>query len=141
MALAVWDDSYKTNNPMVDSQHRELFGIMSDLHNAIMAGKSKEILTPTLQKLIKYTMEHFREEEALMNAIDYPARERHRLNHYTLTKEVKEIAEKYQRGEYVLTITLSRFLLNWWRVHIQSEDMALIKYAQAQVLDREKATV
>ena len=141
MALAVWDDSYKTNNAKVDSQHQELFQMMEDLHDAIMEGKGEAVLTPTLDKLVRYTVEHFREEESLMKDVDYPARERHRLKHYTLTKEVSGIAEKYKRGEYVLTITIANFLTSWWRHHIQAEDKALIKYVQAQCSEREKELV
>lgn len=141
MPLAVWNDSYKTNNSKVDSQHRELFKMMEDLHDAIVEGKGKDVLTPTLEKLIRYTEEHFSEEESLMRDVDYPARERHRLKHYTLTKEVNGIAEKYERGEYVLTITLANFLTNWWRHHIQAEDKALIKYVQGHCAEREKELV
>lgn len=48
--------------------------MVNDLHDAIMTGKSKEILTPTLTKLANYTIEHFQSEENLMAGVNYPAR-------------------------------------------------------------------
>jgi hemerythrin len=128
MAIAIWDDSYRTGNLTVDTQHQELFRMVNHLHNAIMGGTSKEILTPTLTELAKYTIDHFASEEALMVAANYPALAEHRRKHEDLTKQVKELAEKYRSGTVVLTITLSNFLADWLRHHIKKDDIALVKY-------------
>lgn len=128
MAIAIWDDSYRTGNIVVDTQHQQLFQMVNDLHDAIMAGKSKEILTPTLKKLANYTIEHFQSEEKLMAGVNYPARAEHIRKHEDLTKQVKELAEKYASGKCVLTIILSNFLADWLRHHIKGDDIALVKY-------------
>jgi hemerythrin len=114
----------------VDAQHQELFRMVNDLHDAIVAGKGKDVLQPTLEKLAKYTMEHFRSEEALMAEIKYPALGTHKNKHDELTRQVKELVEKYRTGKAVLGVTLSSFLADWLRHHIKEDDMALIKYTQ-----------
>lgn len=128
MSIAKWDDSYRTGHNLVDAQHQELFRMVNDLHDAMVANKAREVLMPTLEKLAKYTMEHFRSEEGLMTKISYPAISEHRHKHAELTREVKDLMEKYRSGKAVLSITLSNFLANWLRHHIKEDDMALIKY-------------
>jgi len=129
--IAKWDDSYKTGHKIVDTQHQELFRMVNELHDGIVANKGKEILQPTLEKLAKYTIEHFRSEEALMTEVKYPALSAHKRKHDDLTKQVKELIEKYRTGKAVLSMTLSNFLADWLRHHIKEDDMALIKYLQA----------
>jgi len=132
MPIAKWDDSYRTGHDLVDTQHQELFRMVNDLHDAIVAEKSKDILAPTLEKLAKYTVEHFRCEEGLMNQMQYPALSAHRKKHEDLTKEVKVLVENYRSGRAVLSITLSNFLANWLRHHIKEDDAALVKYLRSR---------
>ena len=132
MAIAEWGDTYKTGHQTVDSQHKELFAMVNELHDAIMANKDKDILFPTLEKLARYTAEHFRTEENLMSRINYPHLEKHREKHQALTKEVQEIAEKYRSGKAVLSLTLSSFLAKWLQHHIRQDDVALVKYLNEQ---------
>jgi hemerythrin len=135
MGIAIWDESYRTGNLTVDTQHQELFRMVNHLHDAIMDGTSKEILTPTLTKLAKYTIAHFAAEEALMKAVNYPAMAEHRKKHGELTKQVKDLVEKYSAGKVVLTITLSNFLADWLRHHIKEDDIALVRYVKAHPSD------
>ena len=131
MNIAQWDESFKTGDGVVDTQHQELFGMVNDLHNAIVANKGREILGPTFDKLAKLTIEHFETEEGLMERIDYPSLTAHRQKHQVLTAEVKDLANKFKTGQMVMSITLSNFLAKWLRHHIKEDDVALIKFAKA----------
>ena len=128
MSIAKWDNSYKTGHDLVDAQHQQLFSMVNELHDSIMADRSKEVLTPTLEKLAKYTVEHFRTEEGFMTKIQYPRLNEHRQKHQQLTKEVQELIENYRSGKAVLTVTLSNFLVKWLCHHIKEDDVALVKY-------------
>ncbi len=128
MSIAQWDDSYKTGHQTVDGQHQQLFGMVNELHDAIVANKAKDVLIPTLEKLAKYTVEHFQTEEGLMSKIDYPHLSTHRKKHQALTQEVLDLMEKYRSGKAVLSITLSNFLAKWLQHHIKEDDVALVKY-------------
>jgi hemerythrin len=132
MPVAKWDDSYKTGFELVDAQHQELFSVVNDLYDAILAGRDRELVGPTLEKLSRYTVEHFRAEEALMVETNYPALDKHRTQHWKLTKDVQDLRRKYESGEAVLSITLASFLANWLRRHIKEEDMLLIRYVQSR---------
>jgi hemerythrin len=131
MVVFEWKDSYRTGNATVDAQHQGLFRMVNELHDAIVAGKGKEVLTPTLTKLVKYTVEHFSTEEKLMAAAGYPATPDHHRLHEELTRQVKELAEKYASGKLVLATTLSGFLANWLSHHIQESDITMINYVKA----------
>ena len=85
MNIAQWDESFKTGDGVVDTQHQELFGMVNDLHNAIVANKGREVLALAFDKLAKLTIEHFETEEGLMERIDYPSLTAHRQKHQVLT--------------------------------------------------------
>jgi len=72
MPIAQWGDTYKTGHETVDTQHQALFRMVNELHDAIIANKDQSVLFPTLERLAKYTVEHFKTEEALMTRISYP---------------------------------------------------------------------
>lgn len=131
MALISWDDTFRTGNYLVDTQHQELFRMVNDLHEAIVAGRGKDVLNPTLDRLVNYTIKHFGAEEALMRSVGYPAFQVHRAKHIDLADKVKDLVGKYGRGELVVSITLSRFLADWLQHHILENDLALIQYVQA----------
>jgi len=128
VAIAVWDNSYKTGHQAVDAQHQQLFGLVNELHDAIVSRKDKDVLIPTLEKLAKYTIEHFQTEEGLMSSVQYPNLVTHRLKHQALTKEVRELMDKYRTGKAVLSLTLSAFLAKWLQHHIKEDDFALVQY-------------
>lgn len=130
MAVAVWDDSFRTGHKVVDTQHQELFQMVNELHDAIIAGKGKEHMGPTLEHLANYTVQHFRSEEELMKQVSYPAQAQHKAKHVSLTNEVVDLIKKYKEGNLVLSTTLSTFLANWLRHHIKEDDIALIKYVK-----------
>ncbi|MBS1797472.1 MAG: hemerythrin family protein [Acidobacteria bacterium] len=128
MPIAIWNDNYKTGHAVVDRQHQELFQMVNQLHDSIVAGKGKDVLQPTLEKLARYTIQHFGTEEALMMQTHYPLLAVHRQKHQALAQKAKEIIEGYKSGKNVLTITLSQFLADWLSHHINEDDKALIDY-------------
>ena len=132
MTIGIWDDTYWTGDRFVDAQHQELFQLVNELHDAIVAGRGKEVLTSALSKVTNYTVEHFEEEECLMSEMHYPDLCSHKRKHQGLTEKVMDLAEKFQAGKMTLPITLSHFLRNWLSHHIREDDIAFIKYVQAQ---------
>jgi hemerythrin len=131
---------FLTGHELVDHQHQELFKMVNELHDAIVGGKGTDVLAPTLKKLANYTVNHFRDEEALMQSINYPALPAHHKKHEDLTKQVTNLMAKFDDGKMVLSITLSSFLADWLRHHIKEDDAALIKYLKEHPLKGQAAT-
>ena len=122
MALLDWNDSYSVGVPTIDRQHAGLFGMVNDLHTAMMKGQTKAVLGPLLDRLVKYTHEHFAYEEKAMETAKYPNLAAHRVRHRDLTKQVEEFAARYKKGDASLNIELIRFLSDWLTKHILHED-------------------
>jgi hemerythrin-like metal-binding protein len=106
----------------MDSQHTVLFGMLNDLHEAMMKGHAQKIAGDLLRKLLDYTRKHFAAEEALMTSTRYPELGQHQTLHRELVKQVEEFAVRYERGESSLNLQLLNFLRDWLTNHIQKED-------------------
>ena len=130
MELVSWDLKYQTGNITVDNQHKELFRMVNSLHQAIVEGHGKDAMGPTLDKLGKYVVEHFQTEEKLMTAKMYPGYPVHKTIHEDLTKKAVDLIEKYHAGKLALSITVSQFLADWVKHHIQDEDIKMIKWVK-----------
>jgi len=122
MALLTWSNKYSVGVQSMDSQHTVLFGILNDLHEAMMKGRAQKNAGVLLSKLVDYTKEHFTAEERLLAAAGYAGLAQHRALHRTLTKQVDEFAARYSRGESTLGPKLLNFLRDWLANHIQNED-------------------
>jgi hemerythrin len=130
MDIVNWDAKYQTGNATVDTQHKELFRMVNSLHSAIVEGHGKEAMGPTLDKLAKYVVEHFETEQKLMVQKKYPGYPAHKAIHEDLTKKAVDLIEKYHAGKLALSITVSQFLGDWVKHHIQDEDIKMIKWVQ-----------
>jgi hemerythrin len=128
MPLVTWNDSLKTGNATVDKQHLELIGLVNNLHEALLAGKGKEQIGATLEGLAKYTTTHFQTEELLMARSVYPGMAVHKAKHEDLLKQAGALIADHKAGKPVLSITVSQFLADWVRHHIDAEDKALAAY-------------
>jgi hemerythrin-like metal-binding protein len=121
-----WSDRFSVNIETVDSQHRKLVELLNNFHDAMKAGKGKEIMARTLSDLVDYTSYHFSTEEGLFKVHAYPDYMQHKKEHDVLTKQALELKERYSRGELIISADTMAFLKNWLSNHILGSDM---KYA------------
>lgn len=128
MTFALWSSDYETGHLDVDRQHRRLFELVNELHEAMAKGHGREALEPALKALATYTLEHFATEEALMRETGYPDLERHRDKHEALARQVDELLLRFSKGYLTIPSTLSRFLADWLKHHIREEDVAFIAW-------------
>jgi hemerythrin-like metal-binding protein len=122
MALLTWDNKYSVGVKSIDGQHSVLFGLINDLHAAMLKGQALRLTGPLLQKLVNYTQTHFAEEEEIMAAAKYPGLTVHQAKHRDLIKQVEKFAARFERGEVTLSLDLMNFLRDWLTNHIQRVD-------------------
>ncbi len=132
MPIISWDPKLATGDSVVDHQHKTLFQMVNELHDAITAGKAKEHLQKVLERLASYTLEHFAAEERLMGRSGYPGVAEHVRKHHDLAKKATDLIEGYRSGKLVLSLTLSQFLADWVRHHIAEEDQKMIAWIQTR---------
>lgn len=122
MALMTWSDNLSTGVRAMDEQHKGLVNTLNELHEAMLSGKDKAAAGPLLNRLVRYTHDHFAAEEALMTRTKYPRFPAHLSKHKDLTAQVEAFVGRYQRGELSLNVDLLMFLRDWLTTHIQKED-------------------
>ncbi|MEB3272733.1 MAG: hypothetical protein VKJ85_03040 [Prochlorothrix sp.] len=49
--IAQWRPQYETGDPVVDSQHQNLFSMINGLHRAMLEGQGEQLLAKTLDGL------------------------------------------------------------------------------------------
>jgi hemerythrin-like metal-binding protein len=122
MALMTWSDKYSVGVKAIDAQHSTLVASLNELHDAMMKGQAQNVVGPLLQKLVKYTVDHFASEEAMMKTAKYPDLVAHHAKHVELTKQVSDFVGRYEKGEIALNMQLMNFLRDWLTTHILKED-------------------
>jgi len=132
MSIFAWKPEYTLGHAEIDHQHKKLFQLAEELHGAMVAGKGKEVLAPTLSNLIAYTQEHFASEERLMQAGKYPDYARHKADHDALSARVLGFQKEFEANRTALTIGLLHFLKDWLAHHIGETDRKVAQYFKSK---------
>jgi len=94
-------------------EHKYLIVLVNKIHDDFIAGRVGNKLSVSFAQLIKYTDRHFKNEESLMSAINYPLLEEHKLQHDNLTEQATLLSEKYVTGEDNISVKTLEFLKDW----------------------------
>ena len=117
-----WDDSFATGVRTLDDQHRRLFDMVNDLHDAMQQKRSKDAVGSILDRLIEYTASHFSAEEEGFRRSNYPQEAQHKAHHAKLVEQVLDLQRKFNSGEALLTQSVIEFLQDWLINHIKGVD-------------------
>lgn len=132
MAYFNWTSEFSVENISIDEQHKQLFQITNDLHDAMKAGKSKEILSELISRLVDYTKTHFSNEEKLMEKYKYPELDRHKTEHAKLVKKVLDYQKNFNVTSAITSIDIMNFLKDWLTSHILGTDKKYISYLKGK---------
>lgn len=125
-----WDDRYLTGDAAVDSQHKRLFALAAEVQTAVREGRLHQVQAAALQKLSHYCIDHFAEEERLMEVHAYPGILEHQRLHNALADRAVAMVKAFREGNTLAGETFAEFLMRWLRRHIGEEDVRLIRYIQ-----------
>ena len=128
MSIIIWLDLYSVNSPNIDSQHKRLFAMINDLHDAMIQGKGSEIVGKTLESLVDYSKVHFADEEKMLQSINYPDLPAHQTEHHTFIQRVYELQNQHRDGTIALTLPVMEFLRDWLTNHILKVDKKYAAY-------------
>jgi len=120
--LVTWDTSYSVSVKSCDAEHRKLFAIINDLHEAMKSGKGRSLLADIVHKLEKYTQTHFLAEEALLQRAQYAKLHEHRLQHREFVAQVQRFRKDLEEGSGGDAIAVLTFLKDWLAKHIKQTD-------------------
>ena len=133
MNLFEWKPDYSVGNAQIDMQHKQLFRMAGELHEAMVNGHGKEIIESLLDKLVSYTSHHFASEERLMKESGYPGYQQHHADHEKLASQVLEYQAKVKTRACAVTVEMMRFLRDWLDHHIRGADMKVGVYLKSQL--------
>ncbi len=128
MAIVSWSDSYSVNIIGIDAQHKHLFDLVNELHDAMSQGQGKLVLTGTLDSLAKYASVHFADEEKLLAKANYPDLAIQKKEHEVFIQKVHELQAQQQSGAVALTLPVMEFLKDWLVNHILKKDKKYMAY-------------
>lgn len=127
----VFDKSLETGNEQIDSQHKELIARVNKLTEECSEGKEKNVAVQTLDFLMDYTVEHFRDEEQLQEAHAYPLLAAHKEQHEKFVKAVDELREMLEEEEgpsEAFVEAVKKNVVEWLLKHIQVWDRQVAEY-------------
>ena len=122
MSLIQWTDKLSVNVASIDAQHKNLVALLNELHDAMKAGKSHDVLSKTLDRLVDYTKTHFAHEEVCMTKTCFAGLKDHKCQHDDLAKTVLKFQADFKAGKTGVTIEVLTFLQNWISNHILKTD-------------------
>lgn len=118
----VWDASFATGIHTFDEQHKVLFNMVNELHDAMQQKRTREAIGKILHGLADYTVHHFADEEKAFDQTHYPDVANHKQLHKNLVDQVVTLIGKFQSGETLLTQDVISFLQKWLIDHIKGQD-------------------
>ena len=123
-----WSDDYKVGVTVIDQQHKKLFSLLHDLHQAATQGKARTVVAQVLGGVVDYTKEHFGTEESLMKQHGYPEFAAHKQMHDSLVRQALDLVEKSKTSALTVSLDVMKFLESWIAHHISEADRKLGRF-------------
>ncbi len=117
-----WLAEYSVGIAAIDGQHQRLVAMINELHQALLARRSREVMGAILSQLVDYTELHFTFEESLMARYDYPGHQSHQEAHEQMRAKVLALRDDHQAGRAVISLAVMAFLKDWLSGHILGTD-------------------
>ena len=122
MAAIEWLEKYDTGNDRLDEQLRKFVELINELHTKVPDGTITKEATEPLTELSKFAREHFEDQEALMQQIDFPDYIAHKGEHTAMRQWFVKMIFDVKGGKKLTTDELASDLGKWLIDHILKED-------------------
>ncbi|MBL8393718.1 MAG: diguanylate cyclase [Candidatus Accumulibacter sp.] len=94
----VWHPAYESGNDLIDRGHQQLFADANELLSAMLAERPMEQVNVIVDRLFTDILQHFRDEEAAIEAAGFPAATQHASLHRNLVGQAGKLVEEYRNG-------------------------------------------
>jgi len=81
MIFIQWEDRYCIGHDIVDGQHQRLFDLINRLQQNCSGEVDRDDILQAINSLVDYALEHFADEESLMQKIGFEGLDHHRRRH------------------------------------------------------------
>lgn len=134
MRLFEWDRSFLTGNTLVDRQHEQIINLVNRFGESVSNGSDNlKDMESVCDELIKYTSNHFAEEERLMDSVGLDKRHllQHHEQHENLISQIAPMRQLVFVGDLEAGKYIFDFLVNWLVFHILGTDMVMARQLKA----------
>jgi hemerythrin len=122
MAKTIWTSNLNTGIETIDKQHKVIVEYINQLDDARSGGVNNSLVAKVIDKLVGYTVSHFKYEERLLEEANYPYLKAHRNVHEIFIKRLNDYQERFRLGEDI-SAELHAMMFNWLFGHIKHDDM------------------
>lgn len=123
-----WTPDLSVGDKGIDDDHIGLFNLIDELSSAQM---SHAYLNSILDRLKRYTEEHFSKEEVYMRKANFPDLKEHLKEHRDFEEWLSTIRAMYARfpqSPFIVGDSVNSYLQRWLKEHILEEDMKYRDY-------------
>lgn len=126
MTLIEWRKEFETGIADVDFEHRELIGLINELHDQIDSDGSSDDIIEFLGEIFARISAHFALEESVMRKHDYDQYIDHKTDHEKLLDDIRDIMDDFEAGKYdAYHQTLAPVIHDWFVDHFKTRDARL----------------
>jgi hemerythrin len=134
--MSLWNGSYETGNELVDTDHKEIFGLVEQVLSSSYISR-KEKVQAAIEFLANYVVKHFANEERLMDESAYPGSEAHKKEHRDFLGVATDLKERFDNDGYALgqdtsegtvlhlSMEINKTVVSWLTKHVMGSDKAL----------------
>ena len=108
--------------PEIDEDHREIFQLGNDLHQALAGGALLSAIELEARKLISHTLDHFKCEERMMRSKRYRAYGWHKGQHDTVRTRLATMEHALEEGDREGVLFGIDYLTAWLHTHTAVSD-------------------
>ncbi len=125
-----WSDELRSGNVIIDFQHRLLFKFIRETMESVRAGHSIEAAEEIVQFFKVYFIEHFGDEEEIMEEVNYPKAYMHAEEHKRIKEEADKLSGLLEKSDYSASNVHEAFIFasKWLHKHFTEMDKELIDY-------------
>jgi len=113
-----WRDCFSVGDPLIDGQHQQFFYDVERVLAAIDQGAGLEALAAFYRDFRQALVAHFRDEEAMLERVNFPGLAEHQAEHRALLAGICEISDGLTAGREPLDMSRA----------VQSAFMSLVEH-------------
>lgn len=98
MVKLIWRREYECGDPVIDAQHQALFSDANSLLSAVLQKGSATEVAGLVEALVASIAQHFQDEEALLQNVDYPGAAEHANLHRALLEKSLQLSKHFRAG-------------------------------------------
>lgn len=134
----MWKEKYKVGVELIDEQHKELFGRLSEFIKHVQSDIAWEDkldeVKETMEFMQAYVVTHFADEEVYQEEINYPHIEEHKKAHADFKEGINDYVKIFEEGGFTeeKMKEFSGKLMAWLIMHVGHMDQKIGEYVKSQ---------